>query len=48
LKDLEGELSRENLAVELPRYLKQKIVDEILHRLRSLNSSGIDIAKEKG
>ncbi|WJX41352.1 hypothetical protein P8452_28716 [Trifolium repens] len=47
LKDLEGELSRENLAVELPRYLKQKIVDEILHRLRSLNSSGIDIAKEK-
>ncbi|WJX34805.1 hypothetical protein P8452_22881 [Trifolium repens] len=47
LKDLEGELSRENLAVELPRYLKQKIVDEILHRLRSLNSSGIDIAKER-
>ncbi|GAU44318.1 hypothetical protein TSUD_304990 [Trifolium subterraneum] len=47
LKDLEGEFSRENLAVELPQDLKQKIVDEILHRLRSLNSSDIDIAKER-
>ncbi|CAJ2641023.1 unnamed protein product [Trifolium pratense] len=48
LKALEGEFSRENLAVELPQYLKQKIVDEILHRLRSLNSSDINIAKERG
>ncbi|CAJ2641019.1 unnamed protein product [Trifolium pratense] len=47
LKALEGEFSRENLAVELPQYLKQKIVDEILHRLRSLNSSDINIAKER-
>lgn len=48
MKVLEGEFSRENLAVELPRYLKQKIVDEILHRLRSLNSSSTNIAKERG
>lgn len=47
VKVLEGEFSRENLAVELPRYLKQKIVDEILHRLRSLNSSSTNIAKER-
>lgn len=48
MKALEGEFSIENLAVGLPPYMKQKIVDEILHRLRSLNSSSTDIAKERG
>ncbi|XP_058786219.1 uncharacterized protein LOC131660879 [Vicia villosa] len=47
VKALEGEFSIDNLAVGLPKYIKQKIVDEILHRLRSLNSSSTDIAKER-
>ncbi|CAI8599216.1 unnamed protein product [Vicia faba] len=47
VKPLEGEFSIENLVVELPQYMKQKIVDEILHRLRSLNSSSTGIAKER-
>lgn len=48
MKALEGEFSIENLVVELPPNIKQKIVDEILHRLRSLNSNSTDIAKERG
>ncbi|CAL5204659.1 unnamed protein product [Lathyrus oleraceus] len=47
VKALEREFSIENLVVELPRNIKQKIVDEILHRLRSLNSNSTDIAKER-
>ncbi|XP_014498524.1 uncharacterized protein LOC106759721 [Vigna radiata var. radiata] len=47
VKALEGELSSETAAVELPQHLKQNIIDEILQRLRGLNSSGADIAKER-
>ncbi|KAG5151191.1 hypothetical protein JHK84_027663 [Glycine max] len=38
---------RVKVAVELPRHLKQNIIDEILQRLRSLNFSRTDIAKER-
>ena len=48
MKALEGEFSSETVAVELPRHLKQNIIDEILQRLRSLNFSRTDIAKERG
>ena len=48
MKALQGEFSTENVKVELPRRLKQKIVDEILQRLRNLNSSRTDTAKERG
>ena len=48
MKALEGEFSSETVAVELPRHLKQNIIDEILQRLRSLNSSRTDIAMERG
>ncbi|KOM51521.1 hypothetical protein LR48_Vigan09g018000 [Vigna angularis] len=47
VKALEGELSSETRAVELSQHLKQNIIDEILQRLRGLNSSGADIAKER-
>ncbi|TKY75081.1 peptidyl-prolyl cis-trans isomerase [Spatholobus suberectus] len=47
VKALEGEFSSETVAVELPLHLKQNIVDEILQRLRSLNSNSTDIAKER-
>ncbi|CAK8568263.1 unnamed protein product [Lathyrus sativus] len=46
MKALEREFSIENSVVELPQNMKQKIVDELLYRLRSLNSSSTDIAKE--
>ncbi|KAL2318592.1 hypothetical protein Fmac_032468 [Flemingia macrophylla] len=39
VKELEGEFSRENVAVELPRHLKKKIIDEVLQRLGSMNES---------
>jgi len=48
VKALEGELSSETVAVELPQHLKQNIIEEILQTLRGLNSSGADIAKERG
>jgi len=48
VKALEGESSSETVAFELPQHLKQNIIDEILQRLRGLNSSSADIAKERG
>lgn len=54
MKEFEGEFSRENVVVELPRHLKQKIIDEVLQRLGSLNGSSKNIshsqvmAKERG
>ncbi|XP_015972521.1 uncharacterized protein LOC107495837 [Arachis duranensis] len=39
VKKFEGEFSSETVAVELPQHLKRKIVDEVLQRLRSLNSN---------
>ncbi|KAK7383120.1 hypothetical protein VNO78_28789 [Psophocarpus tetragonolobus] len=44
VKELEGEFSRENVVVELPRHLKQKIIDEVLQRLGSLNLSSNNIS----
>jgi len=38
VKELEGEFSIQNTEVELPQHLKQKIIDEVLQRLVSLNS----------
>ncbi|CAL0322449.1 unnamed protein product [Lupinus luteus] len=46
-KEMEGEFSSKNVAVELSQHLKQKIVDEILVRLRSLNSNSTSMAKER-
>ncbi|KAG4944606.1 hypothetical protein JHK85_049252 [Glycine max] len=54
VKEFEGEFSRENVVVELPRHLKQKISDEVSQRLGSLNESSKNIfhpqvmAKERG
>ncbi|CAJ1972675.1 unnamed protein product [Sphenostylis stenocarpa] len=54
VKELEGEFSREDVVVELPRHLKQKIIDEVMQRLGSLNVSSKNIsypqamAKERG
>ncbi|KAG5060542.1 hypothetical protein JHK87_001571 [Glycine soja] len=48
VKALEGEFLSDSVAVKLPWHLKQNIIDEILQRLRSLNSSRTDIAKERG
>lgn len=39
VKELKKELSRGEAVVELPRSLKEKITDEILERLKSLNGS---------
>ncbi|KAG5030690.1 hypothetical protein JHK82_014297 [Glycine max] len=47
VKALEAEFSSETEAVKLPWHLKQNIIDEILQRLRSLNSSRTDIAMER-
>ncbi|KAJ1396933.1 PAN/Apple domain [Sesbania bispinosa] len=44
VKALEGEFSRENVAVELPQHLKQKIIDEVLQRLGSLDGTGTNIS----
>ncbi|XP_057424230.1 uncharacterized protein LOC130717866 isoform X2 [Lotus japonicus] len=38
------EFSRDNVEVELPQHLKQKIVDEVLQRLGSLSSSSTNIS----
>lgn len=38
VKELEGEFSSQSTEVELPQHLKQKIIDEVLQRLVSLNS----------
>ncbi|MED6107092.1 hypothetical protein PIB30_010813 [Stylosanthes scabra] len=54
VKKFEEEISSETMAVELPQHLKQKIVDEVLQRLRSLTSNrtnssdslGIDIERQ--
>ncbi|KAG4931644.1 hypothetical protein AAZX31_17G230700 [Glycine max] len=43
VKEFEGEFSRENVVVELPRHLKQKISDEVSQRLGSLNESSKNI-----
>ncbi|KAG5088962.1 hypothetical protein JHK86_001574 [Glycine max] len=48
VKALEREFLSDSVAVKLPWHLKQNIIDEILQRLRSLNSSRTDIAKERG
>lgn len=48
VKALEGELSGEERASELPQHLKQKITDEILQRLRSLNPSDKNTTTERG
>ncbi|XP_061343200.1 uncharacterized protein LOC133289305 isoform X2 [Gastrolobium bilobum] len=47
VRTMKREFSRDNVAVELPQHLKQKIIDEILQRLRGLNSSSTDNAKER-
>ncbi|XP_020231807.1 uncharacterized protein LOC109812291 [Cajanus cajan] len=39
VKEFEGEFSRENVVVELPRQLKKEIIDEVLQRLGSMNGS---------
>lgn len=39
VKELKKELTRGEVVVELPRSLKEKITDEILERLKSLNGS---------
>ncbi|XP_061343620.1 uncharacterized protein LOC133289651 isoform X2 [Gastrolobium bilobum] len=48
VKAFEGEFSSENVAVELPQHLKQKIIDEVLLRLGSLNSSSTNISHSQG
>ena len=48
MKALEGKFSSETVAVKLSWHLKHNINDEILQRLRSLNSSRTNIAKERG
>lgn len=54
MKELKGEFSSQNTEVELPQHLKQKIIDEILQRLVSLNSRSTNgshsqvIAMERG
>ncbi|KAE9588425.1 hypothetical protein Lal_00003254 [Lupinus albus] len=47
VKELEGGFSSKDVAVELPQHLKQRIVDEILERLRSLNSNSTGRAMER-
>ncbi|KHN35670.1 hypothetical protein glysoja_037580 [Glycine soja] len=44
VKEFEGEFSGETVVVELPRHLKQKIIDEVLQRLGSLNGSSKNIS----
>jgi hypothetical protein len=39
VKELKEELTRGEVVVQLPRPLKEKITDEILKRLKSLNGS---------
>ncbi|KAI4336961.1 hypothetical protein L6164_015426 [Bauhinia variegata] len=46
VRKLEGEFSRGMAVVQFPQHVKQKITNEILQRLRSLNSSGTDIAHD--
>lgn len=46
MKALEEELSGEERASQLPQHLRQKITDEILQRLRSLNSSGTNATQK--
>lgn len=52
VKALEGDLSIDERASQLPQKMKQKITDEILQKLRSLSSRGAnmtrDIAMERG
>ncbi|XP_073223834.1 uncharacterized protein [Cicer arietinum] len=48
VKGLEGEFSSENLEVELPQHLKQKIIDEVLERLGSLNSRSTNGSHSQG
>ncbi|KAK7321703.1 hypothetical protein VNO77_32584 [Canavalia gladiata] len=48
VKKLEGEFSSNNVAVELPKHLKQKIIDEVSQRLGSLNGSNTSISHSKG
>ncbi|TKY57801.1 peptidyl-prolyl cis-trans isomerase [Spatholobus suberectus] len=48
VKELEGEFSRENVAVELPRHLKQKIIDEVLQRLGNLHGSRKNMSHSQG
>lgn len=54
MKEFEGEFSREDVVVKLPRDLKQKIIDEVMQKLVSLKGSSINVshpqvmAKERG
>jgi len=54
VKELEGEFSREDVVVELPRHMKQKIIDEVMQKLGSLKGSSRNVsqlqamAKERG
>jgi len=54
VEELGGEFSREDVVVELPRHLKQKIIDEVMQKLGSLkgNSENVShsqfMAKERG
>lgn len=54
MEELEGEFSRENVVVELPRHLKQKIIDEVMQKLVSLKGNHENVshsqvmAKERG
>ncbi|XP_054790112.1 uncharacterized protein LOC129295599 isoform X1 [Prosopis cineraria] len=45
VKVLEGELSREERGSQLPQHLRQKIMDEILLTLRSLNSTATNTTR---
>ncbi|CAK7347572.1 unnamed protein product [Dovyalis caffra] len=47
VKELEEEFNREETVVELPKEVKNKITDEILHRLRSLNANA-NISEQRG
>ncbi|KAK7376885.1 hypothetical protein VNO80_02303 [Phaseolus coccineus] len=44
VKELEGEFSREDVVVKLPRHLKQKIIDEVMQKLDSLKGSSRNVS----
>lgn len=47
MKKLNKELSGEGMVVELPQHLKQKITDEILQRLKTLNANA-SVSEQRG